>query len=105
MVTTKGGDMGETSLKHKILAIAEEEGAESASYALKLLQSEGKITIKVDFSSDHILIGEYRIISADRCEAICGGFDNFSHFGSNYMYFSITCIKEDLVAIRSSIYY
>ncbi len=37
--------MGETSLQHKILAIAEEEGAHNASYALKLLQSEGKITI------------------------------------------------------------
>jgi len=31
--------MGETNLKHKILAIAEEEGADTASYALKLLQS------------------------------------------------------------------
>ena len=37
--------MGQTNLKHKILAIAEEEGASSASYALKLLQSEGEITI------------------------------------------------------------
>lgn len=37
--------MGETDLKHKILAIAEEEGAERASYALKLLQSEGRLTI------------------------------------------------------------
>jgi len=37
--------MGETNLKHKILAISEEEGAESASYALKLLQSEGEVTI------------------------------------------------------------
>ena len=37
--------MGETSLKNKILAISEEEGAHNASYALKLLQSEGKITI------------------------------------------------------------
>jgi len=35
----------ETSLKHKILAISEEEGAEQASYALKLLQSEGQLTI------------------------------------------------------------
>ena len=32
--------LGETNLKHKILAIVEEEGAEKASYALKLLQSE-----------------------------------------------------------------
>jgi hypothetical protein len=31
--------MGETDLKHKVLAIVEEEGAHSASYALKLLQS------------------------------------------------------------------
>ena len=32
-------------LAHKILAIVEEEGAERASYALKLLQSEGELTI------------------------------------------------------------
>ncbi len=37
--------MRDTSLKHKILAISEEEGAENASYALKLLQSEGEVTI------------------------------------------------------------
>lgn len=37
--------MGEDSLKHKILAIVEEAGAEKASYALKLLQSEGELTI------------------------------------------------------------
>jgi DNA primase len=35
----------ETSLRHKILAISEEEGAEQATYALKLLQSEGRLTI------------------------------------------------------------
>jgi DNA primase catalytic core len=37
--------MGETDLKHRILAIAEEEGASRAAYALKLLQSEGELTI------------------------------------------------------------
>ena len=37
--------LGETNIKHKILAIAEEEGATQASYALKLLQSEGEISI------------------------------------------------------------
>ncbi len=37
--------MGERNLQHKILAIAEEEGAKQASYALKLLQSEGKVTM------------------------------------------------------------
>ena len=37
--------LGETSLKHKILAVVEEAGAEKASYAFKLLQSEGELTI------------------------------------------------------------
>jgi DNA primase len=37
--------MGEMDLKHSILAIAEEEGAHTASYALKLLQSEGEVSI------------------------------------------------------------
>lgn len=37
--------LGETDIRHKILAIAEEEGAEKATYALKLLQSEGELTI------------------------------------------------------------
>lgn len=37
--------MGETNLKHKILAICEEEGASRASYALKLLQSDGELTM------------------------------------------------------------
>jgi DNA primase len=37
--------MGDKGLQHKILAIAEEEGAKQASYALKLLQSEGRVTM------------------------------------------------------------
>ncbi len=37
--------LGEKDLKHKILAISEEEGAHGASYALKLLQSEGVVSI------------------------------------------------------------
>jgi DNA primase catalytic core len=37
--------MSSINLKHKILALAEEEGASRASYALKLLQSEGVLTI------------------------------------------------------------
>ncbi|VAW78350.1 DNA primase, phage associated, partial [hydrothermal vent metagenome] len=37
--------LGEADLKHKILAIAEEEGAHQAAYALKLLQSEGSLTM------------------------------------------------------------
>ena len=37
--------LGENSLAHKVLSIAEEEGASQAAYALKILQSEGKLTI------------------------------------------------------------
>ncbi|MGB5630835.1 MAG: toprim domain-containing protein, partial [Woeseiaceae bacterium] len=37
--------MGESDLKHKVLALAEQEGASSAGYALKLLQSDGELTI------------------------------------------------------------
>ena len=37
--------LGENNLSHKILAISEEEGVRQAAYALKLLQSEGTLTI------------------------------------------------------------
>ena len=37
--------LGESDLAHKVLAIAEEEGAARASYALKLLVSEGRLSI------------------------------------------------------------
>ncbi|MDY7096297.1 MAG: CHC2 zinc finger domain-containing protein [Acidobacteriota bacterium] len=56
--------MGETNLSHKILAIVEEEGAERASYALKLLQSEGELTIAStgkDPSSGRLVTHEYRV--------------------------------------------
>ncbi|MEW6747817.1 MAG: CHC2 zinc finger domain-containing protein [Planctomycetota bacterium] len=56
--------MGETDLKHKILAIAEEEGAERASYALKLLQSEGQLTIAStgkDPQTGRLVTHEYRV--------------------------------------------
>ena len=56
--------MGETNLKHKILAISEEEGAENASYALKLLQSEGEVTIAStgkDPTTGNLMTQEYRV--------------------------------------------
>lgn len=56
--------MGETNLSHKILAIAEEEGAERAAYALKLLQSEGELTIAStgkDPSTGRLITQEYRV--------------------------------------------
>jgi DNA primase len=56
--------MGETNLKHRVLAIAEEEGAASASYALKLLQSEGEVTIAStgkDASTGNLVTHQYRV--------------------------------------------
>lgn len=56
--------MGETNLKHKILAIVEEEGASRASYALKLLQSEGELTIAStgkDAATGNLITQEYRV--------------------------------------------
>jgi hypothetical protein len=37
--------LGESDLAHKVLSIAEEQGASRASYALKLLVSEGRLSI------------------------------------------------------------
>jgi hypothetical protein len=37
--------LGSTPLRHRVLAIAEEEGARRASYALKLLQSDGRLSM------------------------------------------------------------
>ncbi|QLI81203.1 toprim domain-containing protein [Chitinibacter fontanus] len=55
--------MGETNLKHKVLAIAEEEGASRASYALKLLQSEGELTMASTGSdaNGNLVTQEYRV--------------------------------------------
>jgi DNA primase len=56
--------MSETNLRHKILAIVEEEGAERASYALKLLQSEGELTIAStgkDPTTGRLVTHEYRV--------------------------------------------
>jgi len=56
--------MGETNLKNKILAIVEEEGASKASYALKLLQSEGELTIAStgkDPATGSLITQQYRV--------------------------------------------
>lgn len=56
--------LGETSLSHKILAIAEEEGVRQAAYALKLLQSDGELKIAStgkDESSGDLVTREYKV--------------------------------------------
>ena len=56
--------MAENDLKHKVLAIVEEEGAARASYALKLLQSEGALTIAStgkDPATGRLVTHQYRV--------------------------------------------
>jgi DNA primase len=56
--------MGEMDLKHKVLAIVEEEGASRAAYALKLLQSEGVLSIAStgkDPSTGKLVTHQYRV--------------------------------------------
>ncbi len=56
--------IGEADLKHKALAIAEEEGARHASYALKLLQSQGTLTIAStgkDPATGKLVTQKYRV--------------------------------------------
>ena len=56
--------MGEMDLKHKVLAIVEEEGARSAAYALKLLQSEGALSIAStgkDPATGRMVTHQYRV--------------------------------------------
>jgi DNA primase len=56
--------MSDADLKHKILAIVEEEGAQQAAYALKLLQSEGELTIAStgkDPQTGRLVTHEYRV--------------------------------------------
>lgn len=55
--------MGETRLKHKILAISEEEGAHTASYALKLLQSEGEVRMASTGKDDN----SGQLVTRDYC--------------------------------------
>ena len=56
--------LGETDLKHKILGIAEEEGVSEAGYALKLLQSQGELTIAStgkDATTGKMVTQEYHV--------------------------------------------
>lgn len=55
--------LGERGLAHKVLAIAEEEGASKATYALKVLQSEGGLSIASTGkdSNGRLVAQEYKV--------------------------------------------
>lgn len=56
--------LGENDMQHKILAIAEEEGVRQAAYALKLLQSDGELTMAStgkDETSGELVTKQYKV--------------------------------------------
>ncbi|HEY6457990.1 MAG TPA: toprim domain-containing protein [Steroidobacteraceae bacterium] len=56
--------LGEQEIKHRILAIAEEEGVRQAAYALKVLQSQGELTIAStgkDPATGMLVTQQYRV--------------------------------------------
>ncbi len=56
--------MAGADLRHKVLAVVEEAGAERASYALKLLQSEGELSIAStgkDEKTGKLVTHEYKV--------------------------------------------
>jgi len=56
--------LGETDMQHKILAIAEEEGVRQAAYALKLLQSDGELTMAAtgkDEATGNLTTRDYKV--------------------------------------------
>lgn len=56
--------LGNGDVRHKILAIAEEEGVREAAYALKLLQSQGELTIAStgkDPATGKLVTQEYQV--------------------------------------------
>jgi DNA primase catalytic core len=56
--------LGEQEIKHKILAIVEEEGVRQAAYALKVLQSQGELTIAStgkDPTTGMLVTQQYRV--------------------------------------------
>jgi DNA primase catalytic core len=56
--------MGSRDLRHRVLALCEEEGASRAAYALKLLQSDGSLTIAStgkDPATGALVTQDYRV--------------------------------------------
>jgi hypothetical protein len=56
--------LGATDLRHKVLAVLEDQGAEKVSYALKILQSEGELNIAStgkEASTGRLVTHEYKV--------------------------------------------
>ena len=96
--------MGETNLKHKILAIAEEAGAERASYALKLLQSDGALTMAStgkDPVTGNLVTQEYRVEGPVMIAMTTTAIDNDPELLNRCVVLSVNESREQTRAIHA----
>lgn len=96
--------MGETDLKGKILAIVEEEGAERASYALKLLQSEGELTIAStgkESKSGRMITHEYKVEGPTMVFLTSTAIDIDEEFLNRCIVLSVNESREQTKAIHN----
>ena len=97
--------MGETNLKNKILAIAEEEGASNASYSLKLLQSEGEITMAStgkDDSTGNLVTKEYKVQGPVMLFLTTTGIDIDEEIMNRCLVLSVNESREQTQAIHAA---
>ncbi len=93
--------LGNTDLSHKVLAIAEEEGAARATYALKLLQSEGRLSIASagkDPVSGKLVTHTYEVAGPVALLTTTTALDVDEELANRLM---VLCVKEDPAQTRA----
>lgn len=96
--------LGETDLQHKILAIAEEEGVRQAAYALKLLQSDGELTIAStgkDETTGNLVTKQYRVKGPVMLMLTTTAIDVDEELLNRYLVLTINETREQTRAIHA----
>jgi hypothetical protein len=96
--------VSDDALKNKVLAIAEEEGANRASYALKLLQSEGRLTIAStdkEPGSGRLQTRTYEVEGPVALLLTTSGIDVDEELGNRCITLSVTDDREQTRAIHA----
>lgn len=96
--------LGETNLQHKVLAIAEEEGVRQAAYALKLLQSDGELTIAStakDEASGNLMTRQYTVKGPVMLMLTTTAMDVDEELLNRCLVLSVNESREQTVAIHA----
>ena len=96
--------LGEADLRHKALAIAEEEGARHASYALKLLQSQCALTIAStgkDPATGRLVTQDYRVEGPVALMLTTTAIDLDEELSNRCLVLTIDESREQMRAIRA----